>query len=65
MISHMMPTTMSISEYAAMKLAEAQHAKGVTVRMNPHNYRTEYINPDGSIVPDYTYFLIKANNGEI
>lgn len=65
MFSRMMPTTISTSEYAAIKLAEAQHAKGVTVRMNSSNFRVEYVNPDGSIVPDYTYFLIKATNGEI
>lgn len=53
-------TEISVYEYAAMKLAEAQHAEGVTVRMNPRTFRTEYINPDGTLVPDYTYFLNQA-----
>lgn len=30
---------MSVHEYAAMKMAEAQHAEGVTVRMNPEHSR--------------------------
>lgn len=52
--------TMSIPEYAAMKMAEAQHAEGVTVRMNPRTFKTEYIRPDGTPVPDYDYFLNQA-----
>jgi hypothetical protein len=51
------PTTMNLYEHAALKLAEAQHAPGVTVRMNPTTYRVEYIRPDGTIVPGYKWFL--------
>ena len=55
----MWPTTMTPQEHAAMKLAEAQHAPGVICRMNPRTFRVEYIREDGSIVPDYQYFLRK------
>lgn len=51
---------MSVHEHAAMKMAEAQHAEGVTVRMNPRTFKTEYIRPDGTPVPDYNYFLNQA-----
>lgn len=44
-------------EHAAVMLSEAQHAPGVTVRMNPKTFRVEYIRPDGSIVPPYSWFL--------
>ena len=47
----------TVHEHAAIKTSEAQHAKGVTVRMNPRTFKTEYINPDGSIIPDFNYFL--------
>lgn len=53
------------AETAAYKLAEAQHAPGVTVRMNPHTFRVEYIRPDGSIVPPYSHFLQLAKEGKI
>lgn len=46
-----------VYDYAAMKLAEAQHAKGVTVRMNKKTFKTEYVNPDGTVVPNYEHFL--------
>lgn len=49
-------------EYASFLLAEAQHAKGVTVRINPQNYKIEYINPDGSIVPNFEHFYNKVIN---
>jgi len=44
-------------ESAAIKLAEEQHAQGVTCRMNPVTFRTEYIRQDGTIVPGYSHFL--------
>lgn len=53
------------AETAACKLVEAQHAPGVTVRMNPRTFRVEYIRPDGSIVPPYEHFLRLAMKGEI
>ena len=52
-------------ETAAVKLAEEQHAPDVTVRMNPRTFRVEYIRKDGSIVPDYEYFLSLAREGKI
>lgn len=51
---------LTIPEYASMKLAEAQHAPGVHPRMNPRNFRVEYVRPDGSIVPEYDWFLKAA-----
>lgn len=51
-------------EIAAIKLAEEQHAPGVTVRMN-ENYKVEYVRTDGSIVPNYEYYLKLALAGEI
>jgi len=51
-------------ETAAYKLAEEQHAPGVTCRMNS-NFRVEYVRPDGSIVPDYEYYLKLAYEGKI
>lgn len=33
------------------------------VRMNPRTFRTEYIRPDGSIVPGYEYYLRAAQQG--
>lgn len=56
-MTHFFPTEMNPHEHAALKLAEAQHANGVTVRMNPKTFRVEYIRPDGSIVPPYSWFL--------
>lgn len=50
----------TVYEYAAIKQAEAQHAEGVKVRMNPKTFQIEYINPDGSLVPNYEYFLKQA-----
>lgn len=44
-------------EHAAVMLSEAQHAPGVTARMNPNTFRVEYIRPDCSIVPPYSWFL--------
>lgn len=52
-------------ERAAVKLAEAQHAPGVTVRMNPRTFRVEYIRPDGSKVPDYQWFLNEVLHGRM
>lgn len=52
-------------ERAAFKQAEAEHAKGVTVRMNPRTFKVEYVRPDGSIVPDYDYYLALAKQGKI
>lgn len=52
-------------ERAAVKLAEAQHAPGVTVRMNPQTFRVEYIRPDGSRVPDYDWFLNEVLQGRL
>ena len=51
-------------ETAAKKLAEEQHAPGVTYRMNS-NFRVEYVRPDGSIVPNYEYYLKLAYEGKI
>lgn len=48
---------MTTQEHAAMKQAEAQHAKGVTVRMNPVTFKIEYVRPDGTLVPNYDHFL--------
>lgn len=56
-MTHFFPLEMTPQEHAALKLAEAQHAPGVTVRMNPKTFRVEYIRPDGSIVPPYAWFL--------
>lgn len=50
---------------AAYALAAAQHAPGVTCRMNPQTFRVEYIRPDGTIVPDYQHFLRLAIEGKI
>lgn len=44
-------------EQAAVLLSEAQHAPGVTVRMNKRNFRVEYVTPEGKIVPGYNHFL--------
>lgn len=52
-------------ERAAVKLAEAQHAPGVTVRINPYNFRVEYIRPDGTIVPGYGWFLKECKAGRL
>lgn len=51
---------LTIPEYASMKQAEAQHAPGVHPRMNPRTFRVEYVRPDGSIVPEYDWFLKAA-----
>lgn len=56
-MTHFSPLEMTSQEHAALKLSEAQHAPGVTVRMNPKTFRVEYIRPDGSIVPPYSWFL--------
>lgn len=56
-MTHFFPLEMTPQEHAALKLSEAQHAPGVTVRMNPKTFRVEYIRPDGSIVPSYAWFL--------
>ena len=56
-MTHFFPLEMTSQEHAALKLAEAQRANGVTVRMNPKTFRVEYIRPDGSIVPPYSWFL--------
>ena len=56
-MTHFFPLEMTSQEHAALKLAEAQRANGVTVRMNPRTFRVEYIRPDGSIVPPYSWFL--------
>ena len=56
-MTHFFPLEMTPQEQAALKLSEAQHAPGVTVRMNPKIFRVEYIRPDGSIVPPYSWFL--------
>lgn len=53
------------AETAAAHLAKEQHAPGVTVRMNPRTFKVEYIRPDGTIVPNYDYFLRLALKGEI
>ena len=52
-------------ETAAYKLAEQQHAPGVTCRMNPRTFKVEYIRPDGTVVPDYNYYLRLAYEGKI
>lgn len=53
------------SETAAAILAQEQHAPGVRVRMNPQSFRTEYIRPDGSVVPGYEYYLRAAQEGRV
>lgn len=50
-------------EQAAVPLSEAQHAPGVTVRMNKRTFAVEYITPGGKIVPGYDYFLRVALGG--
>lgn len=52
-------------ETAAYALAEAQHAPGVTCRLNRKTFRTEYVKPDGSVVPEYEHFLKLAKEGKI
>lgn len=52
-------------ERAAVKLSEAQHAQGVTVRMNQKTFRVEYIKPNGEIVPGYEYFLKEVLQGRL
>lgn len=56
-MTHFYPLEMTPHEHAALKLSEAQHKPGVTVRMNPKTFRVEYIRSDGSIVPPYSWFL--------
>ncbi len=53
------------AEVAAIALAEAQHAEGVTTRMNKRTYRIEYIRKDGSLVPEYAHYLALAQEGKI
>lgn len=43
---HIFPTQLSNAEYEAFKLAERQHAPGVTCRMNPRTFRVEYYNEE-------------------
>lgn len=50
------PTSISMETAAQMALEAAQHAQGVTCRMNKQ-FKVEYVNPDGSLVPGYSYFL--------
>lgn len=52
-------------ETAAYKLAEEQHAPGVSCRMNPRTFKVEYIRADGTVVPDYNYYLRLAYEGKI
>lgn len=52
-------------ETAAAKLAEEQHAPGVTCRMNPLTFHVEYIRPDGTTVQGYPHFLKLAQEGKI
>lgn len=52
-------------ETATVKLAEEQHAPGVVCRMNPKNFRVEYVRQDGTIVPGYEHFLKLAYAGTI
>lgn len=51
------------ADTAATILAQEQHAPGVSIRMNPRTFRTEYIRPDGSYVPGYEYYLRAAQQG--
>lgn len=53
------------ADTAAYKLTEAQHAPGVTQRLNPQTFRVEYIRPDGSVIPPYSHFLQLAQEGKI
>lgn len=64
-ISHFFPTVMNLQEYAAFKLAEAQHAPGVSCRYNYQRFRVEYVRPDGTLVPTYEYYLKLAKEGKI
>lgn len=49
--------TMTPQMHAAYRMTEAQHAPGVTVRVNPDTFRVEYIRRNGSMVPGYSAFL--------
>lgn len=55
-MSKLFPTSISMETAAQMALEAAQHAQGVTCRMNKQ-FKVEYVNPDGSLVPGYSYFL--------
>lgn len=48
------PTSMSAAEHESMKRAEAEHAPGVAVRMNPRTFRVEYYRVDtGEVVSSH------------
>jgi len=51
-------------ETALKAQAKEEHAPGVRQRMNS-SFKVEYIRQDGSIVPDYEYFLKLALEGII
>lgn len=51
-------------ETAAAILAQEQHAPGVTCYMGS-DYRVHYRRPDGTTVPDYSYYLRLAVAGLI
>lgn len=55
-MEHFFKTVISAEEHAAMKLAEAQHAPGVSQKLGS-DYRVHYIRPDGTEVPGFEYFL--------
>lgn len=53
-LATMYPTAMSAAEYESMKRAEAEHAPGVAVRMNPRTFRIEYYRVDtGEVVSSH------------
>lgn len=62
MLERYFPTKIPLHEYAAMWLAHEQHADGVTVRLR--NFKTEYVRPDGSIVPGFEYYYNRVKNGD-
>lgn len=48
------PSAMSAAEHESMKRAEAEHAPGVAVRMNPRTFRVEYYRVDtGEVVSSH------------
>lgn len=48
------PTSVSAAEHESMKRAEAEHAPGVAVRMNPRTFQIEYYRVDtGEVVSSH------------
>lgn len=63
-MSHLMYRTQcTLQELAAYMLAKEQHAPSVSPFMG-HDYKIHYRRADGSIVPDYDFFLKLAYEGK-